>query len=185
MKRKIPQQAERVFEGMIFDIYQWEQPMYDGTIRTFERLKRPDTVIIIPVTEDGKIIICNQEQPDRERFLSMIGGQIDDGEEPLAAGKRELLEETGYQSDDWVLYDQIQPFTKMEWEIFTYIARGCKKVAEQNLDGGEKIELKFVDFDEFIELLATRKLPDIHLTVNALEAKLEPEKMNALKSLLQ
>ncbi len=185
MKSKIPGQAKKVFGGMIFDIYQWEQPMYDGTTHTFERLKRPDTVIIIPVTEDGKIIICDQEQPAREPFLSMIGGQIDEGEDPLAAGKRELLEETGYASGDWVLYDRIQPFTKMEWEIFTYVARGCKKVAEQNLDGGEKIELKFVDFDEFIELLATRQLPDIHLTVNALEAKLDSEKMRAFKSLLQ
>lgn len=158
--------------------------MYNGSTHTFERLKRPDTVIIIPITTDGKIIICNQEQPDREVFLSMISGRIEEGEEPLAAGKRELLEETGYTSDNWLLYDQIQPFTKMEWEIFTFIAKGCKKVAEQNLDGGEKIELKFVDFDEFIEFLSSRQLSDIHLTVKALEAKLNLNKMNELKKLL-
>src|SRR3990167_3952892 len=158
MKHKIPDQAKLAFKGQIFDIYQWEQEMYDGTTHTFERLKRPDTVIVIPVTEDGKIIICHQQQPDRESFLSMIGGRIDEGEDSLEAGKRELLKETGYQSDGWVLYEQIQPFTKMEWEIFTYIAKGCRKVAEQNLDGGEKIELKFVSFEEFIDLLASRQL---------------------------
>lgn len=183
MRTRIPPQAKEVFKGQIFDIYQWEQPMYDGTTHTFERLKRPDTVIVIPVTEDGKIIICDQEQPDREPYLSMISGRIDAGEEPLAAGKRELLEETGYESEDWVLYDQFQPFTKMEWEIFTYVARGCRKVAEQNLDGGEKIDLRLVSFDEFIELLASKQLPDIHLTVKVLEAKLDPEKMAELKSL--
>ena len=146
MKHKIPDQAKLAFKGQIFDIYQWEQEMYDGTTHTFERLKRPDTVIVIPVTEDGKIIICHQQQPDRESFLSMIGGRIDEGEDSLEAGKRELLEETGYQSDGWVLYEQIQPFTKMEWEIFTYIAKGCRKVAEQNLDGGEKIECLELSF---------------------------------------
>lgn len=185
MRHRIPDKAKLVFKGQIFDIYQWEQEMYNGTTHIFERIKRSDTVLVIPVTEDGKIIICNQEQPDREPFLSMIGGRIDDGEESLAAGKRELLEETGYVSDDWVLYEQVQPFTKMEWEIFTYVARGCRKVAEQNLDGGEKIELKFVSFEEFIALLASRQLPDIHLTVRALEAKSDPEKMQELKSLLQ
>lgn len=185
MKHRIPDKAKLAFKGQIFDIYQWEQEMYDGSTHTFERLKRPDTVIVIPVTEDGKIIICDQEQPDREPFLSMISGRIEEGEDPLEAGKRELLEETGYTSEDWVLYEQIQPFTKMEWEIFTYVARGCKKVAEQNLDGGERIELKFISFDEFIELLASRQLPDIHLTVKALEAKLDSAKMAELKSLLQ
>lgn len=180
----LPPNAKRVFKGMIFDVYQWQQQMYDGSTHTFERLKRPNTVIVIPVTEDGKIIICDQEQPDREPFLSVIGGRIDEGEDALEAGKRELLEETGYSSDNWVLYEQIQPFTKMEWEIFTYVARGCKKVAEQNLDGGEKIELKFVSFEEFIELLASKQLPDIHLTVKALEAKLDQDRMNELKKLL-
>lgn len=180
----IPPKAVRAFKGQIFDIYQWEQEMYDGTTHTFERIKRPNTVIVIPVTEDGKIIICDQEQPDREPFLSMISGRIEEGEDPLVAGKRELLEETGYASTSWVLYDQIQPFTKMEWEIFTYVAKSSKKVAEQNLDGGEKIDLKFVNFDEFIELLASRQLPDIHLTVKTLEAKLDPNKMREFKKLL-
>lgn len=185
MKHKIPSQAKRAFQGKIFDVYQWEQKMYDGSTHTFERIKRPDTVLIIPVTDDGKIIICNQEQPDREPFLGMIGGQINRGEQPLEAGKRELLEETGYTSDDWVLYEQTQPFTKMEWEIYTYIAKNCQKTAEQNLDPGEKITLKFVELDEFIELLITRRLPDIHLTVKALEAKINPDKMAEFKALLQ
>jgi ADP-ribose pyrophosphatase len=184
MKHKIPSQAKLAFKGQIFDVYQWKQEMYNGSTKTFERLKRPNTVIVIPVTEEGKIIICQQEQPDREPYLSMISGRIDTGEEPLAAGKRELLEETGYESDDWILYDQFQPFTKMEWEIFTFIAKDAKKVAEQNLDGGEKIELKFVDFDEFIELLASKQLPDIHLTIKALEAKLDSQKMARIMELL-
>ena len=57
MNQKFPPQAKRVFKGMIFDVYQWEQEMYDGSTHTFEKIIRPDTVLVIPVTEDGKIII--------------------------------------------------------------------------------------------------------------------------------
>ena len=181
--RKIPEHAKKVFKGEIFDVYQWEQQMYDGSSKIFEHIKRDDTVIVIPVTEDGKIIICEQEQPDRDPYLSMISGRVDPEEEPLEAAKRELLEETGYEASEITLFDEFHPHIKMGWTVFTYLAKGCKKVAEQNLDGGEKIELKFVDFDEFIELLASRQLPDIHLTVKALEAKSNVEKMQELKRL--
>lgn len=183
--RKIPESAKKVFTGEIFDVYQWEQEMYDGSKKTFEHLTRADTVVIIPVTGDGKIIICDQEQPDRDTYLSMISGRVDQGEEPLEAAKRELLEETGFEASEITLFDEYQPHIKLGWTVYTYLAKGCKKVGEQNLDGGEKIELKFVDFDEFIELLATRKLPDIHLTIKALEAKADSEKMQELRSLWQ
>lgn len=182
--RKIPENAKKVFKGEIFDVYQWDQEMYDGSTKVFEHIKRPDTVIVIPVTEDGEIIICEQEQPDREPYLSMISGRVDAGEEPLNAAKRELLEETGHQSSDISLFDEYNPHAKLGWTVYTYLAKGCKKVAEQNLDGGEKIELKFVSVEEFIELLASRQLPDIHLTVRALEAKSDPEIMKSFKQAL-
>lgn len=185
MKHKIPPQAKKVFKGMIFDVYQWEQKMYDGLTHTFERIKRPDTVIVIPVTKDGKIIICDQEQPHRDKpYLSLISGRVEENEPPEEAAKRELLEETGFEAKDLILWDEHSISDKISWTIYTYIAKGCKKVAEQNLDGGEKIELKFVDFEEFIELLASKQLPDIHLTVKALEAKLDSEKMEELQQLL-
>lgn len=183
MKSKLPPDAKKVFEGKIFDTYQWEQSMYDGSTHTFERIKRANTVIVIPVTEDGKIIICDQEQPDREPYLSMISGRVDKGEEPLEAAERELLEETGYKASEITLFDEFHPHVKLVWNVYTYLAKGCKKIAEQNLDPGEKIQIKLVGFDEFIELLVTRKLPEIHLTIKALEAKLDPEKMKRLKSL--
>ena len=36
---KVPKQAKRVFKGVIFDVYQWEQEMFDGTKEIFEKLK--------------------------------------------------------------------------------------------------------------------------------------------------
>lgn len=186
MKLKIPPGAKKVFKGQIFDVYQWEQKMYDGSKHTFEKIIRPDTVLVIPVTEDGKIIICEQEQPHRDKpYLSLISGRVEEGELPEDSAKRELLEETGFKTDTLILFDKYNISDKIAWTIYTYVAKNCKKVAEQNLDVGEKIRCDFVSFEEFIELLVQQKVDNIHLTVKALEAKIDPKKMEEIKSLLQ
>ncbi len=182
---KLPPKAKKVFKGEIFDVYQWEQEMYDSSTHTFEKIMRPDTVLVIPVTEDGKIIICEQEQPHRDKpYLSLISGRVEEDEPPEEAAQRELLEETGFEAKELILWDEYSPGTKIGWTIYTYVAKNCKKVAEQNLDPGEKIKCDFISFDQFIELLANKKVHDIHLTVKALEAKLDPGKMKAFKKLL-
>lgn len=186
MKLKIPPEAKKVFKGQIFDVYQWEQKMYDSSTHTFEKIVRPDTVLVIPVTEDGKIIICEQEQPHRDKpYLSLISGRVEEGELPGDCAKRELLEETGFEAKELILWDEYSPGTKIDWTIYTYVAKNCKKMAEQNLDPGEKIRCDFVTFDEFMDIMTQKKVDNINLTVKALEAKLHPKKMEEIKSLLQ
>ncbi len=97
-KQPLPTNAKRVFKGVLFDIYQWEQAGYDGQIKIFEKAKRADSAMVIPVTSEGKIILCEQEQPGKHQFTGLIGGRLDQGEGPLEAAKRELLEEAGYAS---------------------------------------------------------------------------------------
>lgn len=46
---KIPSHAVKVFSGVIFDVYQWQQELFNGETATFEALRRPSTVVIIPV----------------------------------------------------------------------------------------------------------------------------------------
>ena len=186
-KQSLPEDAKRVFKGVIFDVYQWEQKLYDGTMATFEKLKRPDSALIIPVTEEGKIIMSRQEQPGKEPFMGMLGGRVDDGEEILEAAKRELMEEAGYEAREYVLLDSFQPVSKIEWVVYVLVAKGCHKVAEQNLEGGEKIELKFVSFDELVELVTNEtdsRFADSELKVKFLGAKLNPNKMAELKKLI-
>ena len=127
--RQIPPHAKRVFEGKLFDVWQWEQEMYDGSKKIFERLKRPNSVQAIAIVGD-KIIVQTEEQPDRpEPFRSIPGGRCDGDEDPLLAAKRELLEETGYVSADWELWRERQPVGKIEWTIYTYIARNCTRTS--------------------------------------------------------
>ena len=102
-KQPIPENAKLVFKGQIFDVYQWEQELFDGSRATFERLKRPDTAVVFGVLPDGKILLTEQEQPGKPPYIGATGGRIDKGEEPLAAAKRELLEESGYEASEFIL----------------------------------------------------------------------------------
>lgn len=178
---RIPPHAKCVFRGVIFNVYQWEQKDFQGGVQIFEALSRPDTASIIPVTEDGRIIYSFQEQPGSPPFLSTIGGRVDEGENALEAAKRELLEESGYGSDDWILLDADRPAGKIEWTYYTFIARGCRPIAEQSLDSGEKIELRYATFDEFIRLVTQEDFREVGLKIRFLEALLDPAKMTALR----
>lgn len=182
-KQPIPDNAKKVFGGVFFDVYQWEQELFDGTKTLFEKLKRPDTVVVFPVLDDGKIILTEQEQPGKEPFIGATGGRVDEGEDILEAAKRELLEESGYEASEFILWDAQHPTSKIDWVIYTFIAKGLKKVAGMNLDAGEKIALKPVSFDEFIELGTNEKFAEKEIIFKLLEAKLHPEKKEALRKL--
>lgn len=152
---KIPEVAKRVFKGEIFDVYQWQQEMYDGSMATFEMLKRPNTIQVIPVSGD-KIFLAHEEQPMKPKRWTLLGGRQEDGEEPMQGAKRELLEEAGLVSDDWELLFTFDPVGKIEWNVYIFVARGCRKIQEQKLDAGERIDVAEVDFDRFIETVTDR-----------------------------
>lgn len=152
----IPPKARRVFEGQIYDVYQWPQTMFDGSSHTFEMLKRPDTVTVIPIVGD-KIITTEDEQPHIGMRLSFPGGRVDETDaSPLSAARREAKEETGYEFDNWKLVNVTQPHGKLEWFIFFYLAWDGKKTAEPHLDAGEKIMLKELSFDEAKKFVVTK-----------------------------
>ncbi len=182
-KSTIPEYAKCVFAGVIFDVYQWEQELYDGTKTTFEKLVRPDTVTVYGILPDGKILLTEQEQPGKALFVSPTGGRVDPGEDPLTAAKRELLEESGYEADVWELWMVSVPYTKIAWSIHTFVAKGLRKVSDQSLDGGEKITLKPVPFDTFLDIATHDSFLETDVKLKVFEAKLDPAKMEALKKL--
>ena len=63
---KIPDNAKLVFKGVIFDVYQWQQELFDGSQATFEALKRPGTVQVIPTVGD-RVLLSYEEQPGKPR----------------------------------------------------------------------------------------------------------------------
>jgi len=63
----------------------------------------PDYINVVAVTEDEHFICFRQVKYGIQGdTLAVVGGYIEAGEEPLAAAKRELLEETGYEAPDWI-----------------------------------------------------------------------------------
>lgn len=170
-KQPIPDHAKKVFEGKIFDVYQWPQEQYDGSSIIFEKIKRRDTVSLIPVTEDKKILLTKQSQPSiPEPFYSPVGGIIDSGEDPLRAVHRELKEETGYETEKMELWFSYQASYKVDWALYMFIAKNCRQVAGQQLDPGEKIEVVAVTFEEFFEIAIEENFRDQELAKRLLKA---------------
>lgn len=147
--RLVPQDAERVFKGIIFDVYHWQQPQFDGTTATFEMLKRPDTVKVIAIKGD-KIVAVMDEQPGRKAHLTLPGGRHDvESETELECAKRELLEETGMSFKNWRLIDAVQPLHKIEHVVYTFLATDFVTQVPPKPDaGGERIEVKELSFND-------------------------------------
>ena len=180
-KQPIPEHAQKVFSGKLFDVYQWQQEMYDGTTETFEKLKRPDTVVVFAVLPDGKILLTKQEQPGKTAFIGATGGRVDHGEDPLTAAKRELLEESGYEAERFTLWRAEHPTSKIDWVVYTFIAKGLTKVSEPHLDEGEKITLMPTTLDELIELAVHEQLAEKEVAHELQRAKYDTALMSALK----
>ncbi len=180
----IPNNAKKVFSGVLFDVYQWEQEQFDGSVATFEKLSRPDTVVVIPVTDNGTIILAEQEQPGKRPFISAVGGRIDSHETVQEAAKRELLEETGCTARDFVLWKAMHPTSKIDWVVYTLVARGTTMVQKQALDSGEKITIKEVDFDTFISTGMNPDFQEKEIVPDLIEAQYNTAKKQELAALL-
>lgn len=117
--------------------------------------KEGSASIIIPVTENGNIVMIVESRAltKEEVGIEFPAGYIEEGETPDKAAQREMLEETGYfpeRLEHLVSYYQDQGCSKAFNHIF--IAFGCKKIKDQNLDSDELIKYMEFTFKEVLEL---------------------------------
>ncbi|MDO8655610.1 MAG: NUDIX hydrolase [Nanoarchaeota archaeon] len=181
----IPTGSRRVFHGILHDVYQWQQKLFDGSSATFEMIVRqPSTEVL--ATVNNKIIILMQEQPGRKVYLSLPGGRVEAGDAALETAQRELLEETGYKASRWTLLDEFSGNQKYYFKESLFLAQNCKKVGSQTLDAGEKIKVTLVSFDDFLQLCRNpRFVAAIPLKFMMYEALLDMKKRGELKKRLK
>lgn len=183
-RQPMPESAEKVFSGVLFDVYQWQQQMFDGTTATYEKLKRQDAVVVIAVTDDNQFLVTLQEQPGQKQYACLASGHIEEGETPHQAAVRELLEETGYEAAEWELLRSDQPIREIDWALYHFIARGCKRVADIQQEAGEHIQLLQLDFDGFIDFCRRPDFAERLLQMQILGTLLDPEKLAHFKAQL-
>lgn len=125
-------------------------------------------VAAVPVTEDGKIVMVRQYRHALgETCIEIPGGCADDTDKNFEdAIARELLEETGYTFSSYEYLGKISPNPSTNSNLLhMFLARGGKKVAEQQLDGNEEIEVMLISIDELKQLLKENMiLQAMHVT---------------------
>ena len=85
------------YDGYFLKVQRDTVRLPNGQPTTREYIKHPGAVVVLPLFDDGTVLMERQFRYPIDRvFIEFPAGKIDPGEEPLACAKRELLEETGY-----------------------------------------------------------------------------------------
>lgn len=116
-------------------------------------LEHPDWVDVIALTGDLNIVLVEQYRHGvGQRRIELPAGTVEREEAPLEAIRRELLEETGYASDEWHLLGSAPVYPLVQSNrIYSFLALNTRKIAEQHLDEGEAIRSHELPMAEFIE----------------------------------
>jgi len=112
-------------------------------------------VNVIPLTDEGRVIMVRQYRQGTEKVtLEIPGGMAEPEETPEQGARRELLEETGYEAEHLELLGAVDSNPAIQTnETYTYLARGLRKVAEPHPDQAEDLEVIEVELDEIERLI--------------------------------
>ena len=120
----------------------------------FYVLEYPDWVNVITITEDGQFVMEKQYRHGLGKTCYEIpAGVIEGGEEPLAAAKRELMEETGYGEGTWKELISVTGNASTTNNItHCFVATGVKQISGQNLDRTEDLEVHLMEREQVLDL---------------------------------
>lgn len=152
-----PHGRQAVYDCRLFSVAEHRRRSpRTGELHDFYVLESPDWVNIIPLTADGRVVMVLQYRHGIDEFtLEIPGGMVDPEDlSPLHAGRREMREETGYDSDDIVTLGVIHPNPAIQSNrCHTFLARDARPVGSVAFDSTEETEVVLVPLGEIPELV--------------------------------
>jgi ADP-ribose pyrophosphatase len=182
----LPENAKRVHKGPIFEIWQWQQQLFDGASSLHERVVRQDTAAVIAFLDKDTILLTQQEQSGRTPFVDVPGGRVEPNESALEAAGRELTEETGYHAG------VLEPFRSVELTGTIRYARHVllgKQLtldpSSKNLEGGERIKNLPTSWGDAVQMSLKGELRGDTVMLAILAMEFDPEARKIKERFLQ
>lgn len=160
-----------VYEGTIINMYKDHIRVPNGNIVDWDFIGHKGAAAVIPITEDGKILLVRQWRNALDRFtIEIPAGGLEGSDEPMIdCAARELEEETGYKSDNLEFLVSLRTTVAFCNErIDVFVAKNLIKTS-QKLDEDENIEVKAYDMEELLEMIRKGIMQDSK-TVSAILA---------------
>ncbi len=148
--------------GNFLDVRRDQVRLPTGGLASREYIVHPGAVAVLPILDDGRIVLERQfRYPLGRVILEIPAGKLDPGEAPLQCGQRELREETGYVAKEWARAAEINNAPAYCDEVIhIWFARGLT-LGERALDDGEFIDLCLLTADEYDAKAASGEITDV------------------------
>jgi ADP-ribose pyrophosphatase len=171
-----PPNATRVFQGVVHDVWQWEQDLFDGSRATFECSTRQDGVSVIAFLDPQTILLTHEEHSGRARFQDVPGGRVERGETAEVAAARECLEETGYRIGRLQVFRQLPLHGSIRLVKTVCLATDLVPDADgPRPDAGERIRVQPTAWQEAVRFSLQHELRSQDAMLAILAMEFDPE----------
>ena len=159
-----------VYEGHFLKVRRDEVRLPGGATAYREYVVHPGAVMVVPLTDDGQLIVERQHRYPLDRvLLEFPAGKLDPDETGLHCAQRELREETGYTAREWAWAGRMHNACAYSTEfIEIWFARGLV-AGSQQLDEGEHVEVHAMAEAALFALAASGELTDAKTMVGLLK----------------
>lgn len=153
-----------VYHGVILELFEDQIKLPDGREEPYDFIRHYGAAAVVPVLEDGRILMVRQFRNAIDRFTLEIpaGGKNYPTEPTKECAYRELEEETGYHADKEDIELLLSMHSMVAFcneQIDIYLARNLKKT-EQHLDDDEYIDVEAYTLEELTDMIYEGKLMD-------------------------
>ena len=150
-----------IFEGKIITVHVDDVELPDGSKSIREIVEHSGGVCVAALTEDKKLKFVRQfRYPYKKELLELPAGKLEKGEDPMAAGIRELEEECGVVAEKVISMGQIYPTVAYCSEIIhLFLATGLSET-KQHLDAGEFLGVEEIELSKAVEMVMNGEICD-------------------------